>query len=220
MNRISLNGGVFRIIERGKEISVVDGTLKLVIVNAAKVSRSFYASSFDPNTPTAPTCWSADTAQPSPDVPKENRQSARCMDCPQNIRGSARGGGRACRYAQRLAVVLEGDLSKLYQLQLPATSLFGRAKEGKMPMQAYAQHLASHNTPVISVITRCSFDLDSPTPKLIFKAFRSLEEKELDLVISLAQSEEVNEIISLNPPQQGQPFAEVKGFVYSPANAN
>ena len=89
-----------------------------------------------------------------------------------------------------------------------------------MPMQAYAQHLASHNTPVISVITRCSFDPDSVVPKLIFKAFRPLEEKELDLVISLAQSEEVNEAISFNPPQQGQPFAEVSGFVYSPANAN
>lgn len=220
MDRISLSGGTFRIVRGGKEVSVVGDAIKLIVVDAAKVSRSYYASSFNPNAPAAPTCWSADTTQPSPDVPKQNRQASRCMDCPQNIRGSSQGGGRACRYAQRLAVVLEDDLSKVYQLQLPATSLFGRAQEGRMPMQAYAQHLASHNTPVISVVTRCSFDPDSTIPKLIFQAFRALEEQELNLVISLAQSGETDEAISLNPPQQGQPFAEVNGFVYSSANAN
>jgi len=220
MDRISLSGGMFRLIRGGKEPVSKDRELKVVIVNAAKVSRSYYAGAFDPNTPSPPTCWSADTNQPSPDVPVHNRQASRCMDCPQNIKGSGQAGGRACRFAQRLAVVLEDDLSKVYQLQLPATSVFGRAMEGKMPMQAYAQHLSSHSTPVISVVTRCSFDQDNPVPKLVFQAFRALNEEELDLVVSLAQSDEANEAISFNPPQQGQPFAEVSGFVYSSANAN
>jgi hypothetical protein len=70
------------------------------------------------------------------------------------------------------------------------------------------------------VITRCSFDQNSPVPKLFFQAHRPLNEEELDLVVSLAQSDEVNEAISIKPPQQRQPFAEVDGFVYSPANAN
>ena len=215
MDRISLSGGMFRLIRHGKEPVSMDREIKLVVVNAAKVSRSYYASSFDPNSPSAPTCWSADTHQPSPDVPQEDRQASRCMDCPQNIKGSGQAGGRACRFAQRLAVVLEEDLSKVYQLQLPASSLFGTTG-----MRSYAQHLASHNTPVISVVTRCSFDQDSPVPKLIFQAVRPLEEEEQELVISLTQSDEVHEAITFNPPQQGQPFAEVSGFVYSSVNAN
>ena len=220
MNRISLSGGTFRIIESGKPVSVAEGdNIKFVILNAAKISRSYYANAFDANNPTPPTCWSADTTQPSPDVPMEDRQAPRCMDCPQNIRGSGQGGGRACRFAQRLAVVLDGQLDKVYQLQLPATSIFGRAIDGKMPMQAYAQRLATHNTPVISVVTRCAFDRDSPVPKLFFQAHRPLEEEELDLVVSLATADEANEAISFNPPQKGQPFAEVDGFVYPSVNA-
>lgn len=215
MDRISLSGGVFRIIEGGRQVTTVEDAIKFVVVNAAKVSRSYYAGAFDPNTPSPPTCWSADTNQPSSDVPAHNRQASRCMDCPQNIKGSGQAGGRACRFAQRLAVVLEEDLSKVYQLQLPASSLFGTTG-----MRSYAQHLASHNTPVISVVTRCLFDQNSPVPKLIFQAVRPLKEEEQELVISLVQSEEVTKAISFNPPQQGQPFAEVKGFVYSPANAN
>lgn len=219
MDRISLSGGMFRVIRDGKEVWATEDTIKFVIVNAAKVSRSYYAGLFDSNNPTAPTCWSADTTQPSPEVLEHNRQSSRCMDCPQNIKGSGQAGGRACRFAQRLAVVLEDDLNRVYQLQLPATSLFGRATDGKMPMQAYAQHLSSHNTPVISVMTKCSFDRNSPVPKLFFQAFRPLNEEELDLVVSVAQSEEANEAISLTPPKTGQPFAAVDGFVYS-ASAN
>ena len=56
-------------------------------------------------------------------------------------------------------------------------------------------------------------------PKLFFQAHRPLEEEELDLVVSLAQSDESNEAISFNPPRKGQLFAEVDGFVYTSANA-
>ena len=220
MDRISLSGGTFRIIESGKQVSVIDGdNIKFVIQNAAKISRSYYADTFDANNPAPPTCWSADTTQPSPDVPMGDRQASRCMDCPQNIKGSGQGGGRACRFAQRLAVVLDGQLDKVYQLQLPATSIFGRVIDGKMPMQAYAQYLSTHSTPVISVVTRCAFDRNSPVPKLFFQAHRPLEEEELDLVVLLAQSDEANEAISFNPPRKGQLFAEVDGFVYTSANA-
>ncbi len=194
MNRISLSGGTFRIIESGKPVTVVDSdNIKFVILNAAKISRSYYANAFDANNPTPPTCWSADTTQPSPDVPMEDRQASRCMDCPQNIRGSGQGGGRACRFAQRLAVVLDGQLDKVYQLQLPATSIFGRAVDGKMPMQAYAQYLNYHSTSPISVITECAFDQNSVVPKLFFKAVRPLEESEVSLAMERADSPETKE---------------------------
>lgn len=187
--RISLNGKSFREIVNGEEVSVSDeNNMNMVIVNAAKISRSFYDGVYDPKNPTPPTCWSADTTAPAPEVPEDQRQAKRCMDCPQNVKGSGQGEGRACRYAQRIAVALEGQLDKVYQLQLPATSVFGAAKDGNMPMQAYANFLNAHNTPAIAVITNVRFDKGSSVPKLFFKAVRPLDEEELQQVVALKDS--------------------------------
>ena len=187
--RISLNGKSFREFVNGEEVSVSDeNNMNMVIVNAAKISRSFYEGVYDPKNPTPPTCWSADTNEPSPEVPEDQRQAKRCMDCPQNVNGSGQGEGRACRYAQRIAVALEGQLDKVYQLQLPATSVFGAAKDGNMPMQAYANFLNAHNTPAIAVITNVRFDKGSSVPKLFFKAVRPLDEEELQQVVALKDS--------------------------------
>ena len=219
--RISINGGKFREYVNGQQDTVHEGALNVVILNAAKISRSYYAGEYDASSPTRPTCWSADTSAPAPEVKQEDRQAHRCMDCPQNIKGSGSGTSRACRFAQRLAVVLENDFTKVYQLQLPATSLFGKAKDGKMPMQAYAQYLSSHYTPAISVITECVFDRGSVIPKLFFKAVRPLAEDEVSLAVSKAESQEAKEAItmSISTPSRGSIFAEVDGFVYD-ANAN
>jgi hypothetical protein len=155
-------------------------------------------------------------------VKQEDRQANRCMDCAQNIKGSGAGTSRACRFAQRVAVALEGDFTKVYQLQLPATSLFGKAQGGKMPMQAYARYLSSHDTPAISVVTECTFDLESPVPKLFFKAIRPLLQEEVSLAASLSESEETREAIAMptSMPLKGSIFAEVDGFVYDSTNAN
>ena len=219
--RISISGSKFREYVNGEQGTVYDDTLNVVILNAAKISRSYYAGNYDASNPTSPKCWSADTSAPAPEVKQEDRQAHRCMDCPQNIKGSGSGTSRACRFAQRLAVVMENDFTKVYQLQLPATSLFGKAKEGKMPMQAYAQYLSSHNTPALSVITECAFDRGSAVPKLFFKAVRPLGEEEVGLVVSMAESQEAKEAISMSisTPSRGSIFAEVDGFVYD-ANAN
>jgi hypothetical protein len=51
---------------------------------------------------------------------------------------------------------MSGDV---YQLSLPATSIFGSAEQGqKMPMQAYARFLAQYKIPVGAVITEMRFD--------------------------------------------------------------
>jgi len=187
--RISLNGKAFREIVNGEEVAVSDeNNINMVILNAAKISRSFYDGVYDPKNPTPPTCWSADTDAPSPDVPEDQRQAKRCMDCPQNVKGSGQGEGRACRFAQRIAVALEGQLDKVYQLQLPATSVFGQAKDGNMPMQAYANFLNAHNTPAIAVITNVRFDKSASVPKLFFKAVRPLDEEELQQVVAQKDS--------------------------------
>ena len=89
LRRISIRGGKFTLVVDGTEVSTDDsGSIEVVVVNAAPVSRSFYGDAYDPNRVAVPTCWSSDTQLPSREVPQDQRQAMRCMDCPQNIRGS------------------------------------------------------------------------------------------------------------------------------------
>jgi len=200
--RISLNGGKFREFVNGEQVSVSkEDNLNVVIVNAAPISRTYYEGTYDAQNPTPPKCWSADTNAPAPDVPQEQRQASRCMDCPQNIKGSGQGESRACRFAQRIAVALEGQLDKVYQLQLPATSIFGDGKDGKTPMQAYARFLSAHNTPAVAIITNMRFDENSSTPKLFFKAVRPLDEQELKTVVEMKDHPDTLKAITLTVAQ-------------------
>lgn len=201
--RISLKGRRFRMIVDGEQISVSkEDSMNVVVVNAAAVSRTYYEGTYDPNNPTAPSCWSVDTRVPSPDVPAEQRKASRCADCPMNVKGSGQSGNsRACRFNQRLAITLEGKPDEVYQLQLPATSIFGEAVNGQMPMQAYAKLLNAHNTPIIAVMTQMTFDENAEQPKLFFKPVRPLNEEELEAAVKAKDSEEAIKAITLTVSQ-------------------
>ena len=213
-HRISLRGGRFRELVNGEQVNVQsDGFLNVVVINAAKLSRTYYKGAYDAENPSAPTCWSPDTQTPSADVPKDQIQASRCMDCPQNIKGSGQGESRACRFSQRLAILLEGQMGTVYQLQLPATSIFGEARDGNMGMQAYAKYLKAHKTPSIAVVTQMSFDENSDTPKLFFKAVRPLNEAELNQAVSMKDSEDAIKAITLTVSQTDGVQAKRDGAV-------
>ena len=199
--RISIKGGVFRMIVDGKEIAQnEDRAMNIVIVAAnANVSRSYYEDTYVEGQVLAPTCWSNDGI--SPDTKVSEPQSGKCASCPQNIAGSAESGkGRACRFSQRLAVTLENDLKgDVYQLTLPAQSIFGNVENGKMPLQAYAKFLGSHGLPITAIVTEMRFDTASATPKLTFKAVRPLEADEMALAQEKGQSAEAKTAIANNP---------------------
>lgn len=202
MRRISFRGSRFRELHGGEQVNVNNsGSLNVVILDAAKVSRTYYAGTYDPENPAPPTCWSADTQTPAPDVPNEQRQASRCADCPMNVRGSGQGETRACRFSQRLAVALENSYDKVYQVQLSATSVFGKAVDGKMPMQAYANYLNAHKAPPSAVVTTMYFDENSDVPKLFFKAARPLSEDELKEVIELREDPDVQKAITMSVSQ-------------------
>jgi hypothetical protein len=200
--RISIKGNKFRLFVDGEQVSVSkDDHLNVVVVNAAAISRTYYEGAYDPNNTSAPTCWSTDTRAPAADVPAEQKKASRCADCPMNVKGSGQGDSRACRYNQRLAITLEGKPDEVYQLQLPATSLFGDGKNGKMPMQAYAKFLDAHNTPIIAVMTQMTLDENSETPKLFFKPVRSLTEEELQAAVVAKDSEDATKAITMTVAQ-------------------
>ena len=195
--RISIRGGVFRMLVDGKEIAQnEDRAMNIVIVAAnPNVSRSYYEGTYQEGQSIAPSCWSNDGI--SPDSKVESPQADKCGSCPQNIKGSGQGDSRACRFSQRLAVVLENDIrGDVYQLTLPAQSIFGAAESGKMPLQAYAKFLGSHGLPVTAVVTEMRFDTASATPRLTFKAVRPLEADELQMAQDKGKSPEAKSAIS------------------------
>jgi hypothetical protein len=198
--RISIRGGVFRMVVDGKEIAAnEDRSMNMVIINAApKTSRAYYANTYDPSvTNVTPACWSPDGERPDKSIAKP--QGMTCAQCPQNIKGSGQGESRACRYSRRLAVVLENDLEgDIFQLTLPATSLFGKGGNGKLPLNAYVQFLAGFNVNVTAVVTEMRFDVNSATPKLTFKAVRPLTESEYRACVDKGQSPEAKSAVTVS----------------------
>lgn len=196
--RVSIKGGVFRLINNGKEIAAVDERhLDVVLVKAApKVARVFYTKAYDSEAITGPDCWSPDGDKPSPDA--VNKQATRCSECPKNIAGSGQGNSRACRYQQRLAVVLENDMSgNVMQLALPSTSIFGKAEGDNRPLQEYARWLVAQNINPETVVTRLRFDTKSESPKLFFKAQRWLTDDEYTTIEEQAATDDATKAITM-----------------------
>ena len=203
--RISIEGGVFRMMVGGKEVAKnTDRSMNVAIVSTAPANSRIY---YDPSVPyvrgqaSAPTCSSTDGNKPNPGT--KTPQAASCATCPQNIAGSGNGDSRACRYQRRLAVVLEGDMSgDVYQVILPATSIFGKGQgTQQLPLEAYARMLHGNRVGVDSVITKMEFDTDSSTPKLVFSPVRFLEENEQDIVDRQSDTPEAEHAIGLNAYQ-------------------
>lgn len=203
IKRISIRGSVFRMLDGGKEIAKNDErAMNIIIVAAAPYnSRSFYTKTFsEGSTGLLPDCFSDDGITPSPR--SENKQCATCKDCPQNIAGSGNGQSRACRFSRRLAVLLENDQKgEVMQLTLPASSIFGKADDGKLPLEAYVKLLGANRVSVTSVVTEMRFDTSSSTPKLTFKAVRYLEADEFANAQEAGKSAAAKQAIGANPAE-------------------
>jgi hypothetical protein len=201
--RISIKGGVFRLYSGGKEIaSIEERYLDVVFVDAAPdIGRVFYAKSYDGEV-SAPDCWSANGKTPSIDA--GNKQHSNCKDCPQNIAGSGANNSRACRFQQRVAVVLANDLEgDILQLTVPAKSLFGDGEGDNRPLQAYARWLGAQQDPIDPnmVVTRLKFDTKSESPKLFFKEMRWLNDEEYETIVKRSDSPEAKRAIAMTMPK-------------------
>jgi hypothetical protein len=201
--RISIKGGVFRLLVGGKEVTQIeDRHLDVVIVKAApKVSRVFYAKQYDGDAVSAPDCWSADGDTPDKDA--SDKQATRCAECAQNIAGSGQGQSRACRYQQRVAVVLADDIEgDVMQLTVPAASLFGKAEGDNRPLQEYARFLVAQSVGPDMVVTRMKFDTKAESPKLFFKPMRWLTDDEYTTVQEKAESTEATQAVTMTVAKQ------------------
>ena len=204
VKRISVKGGVFRLIAGGKEVAAIeDRHLDVVIVNAApKVSRTYYEGQYVEGEAKAPDCWSADGNLPDASIAEPQAKS--CATCPMNIKGSGQGDSRACRFSQRLAVVLANDVQggDVMQLTLSATSIFGKEEgDDRRPLQAYARYLAAQNISPEMVVTQLKFDTKAAVPKLFFKPSRWLADDEYAVALEKGQSEDATRAITMTVAQ-------------------
>ena len=200
--RISVKGGVFRLMSGSDEVAAIeDRHLDVVIVQAApKISRTYYAGSYEEGASKAPDCWSADGEKP--DASAKEAQASNCASCPQNAKGSGQGDSRACRFSQRLAVVLSNDVTgDVMQLTLSATSIFGKEEGDKRPLQAYARFLAAQSIGPETVVTRLRFDTKAAVPKLFFQPMRWLSEEEYESVKEKSESKEAKQAVTMSVSQ-------------------
>lgn len=215
--RISIKGGVWRLMVNGKEVAKnEDRHMNVVVVAAAPhVSRTYYAQQYQEGGEIlAPDCWSADGQLP--DAKAASPQAKRCVDCPQNVAGSGQGNTRACRYSQRLAVALANDLEgDVFQLTLPSTSIFGDGVAGKWPLQAYAKMLGSKNIPITAVVTEMRFDTDSATPRINFKPVKFLSSDQHEAAIKQGATDAAKRAITMTVAEADN--AKPKQIAQAPA---
>jgi hypothetical protein len=182
--RISIEGGAFRLIVGGQEVSVSEdrGMNMIVVRSAENNTRTFYPGTYVKGAKAKPACWSDDSKVPHADV--KLPQSANCATCPQNVKGSGTTNeSRACRFQRRLAVVLENDINgDIYAMSIPAASLFDNGEGRKMGLQQYARFLGGHGADINAVVTEMRFDMNATAPKLTFSAVRPLEVAEFATV--------------------------------------
>ena len=209
--RISIEGGVFRLISGGKEVAAIpDRHLDVVIVAAAPgVGRTFYAGTYVKGQASGPDCWSADGERPDASI--ENPPADRCISCPNNVKGSGSGDSRACRFSQRLAVVLANDIEgDVLQITAPATSIFGKEEGGNRPLQAYARWLGAQSIAPEALVTRLKFDLKATAPKMFFEPARWLTDEEYAVCQEKGASEAAKQAITMS-------FAKQEPTVAAPA---
>ena len=197
--RISIKGGVFRMMVNGKEQAVnEDRSMNVVFVKMAhNASRQWYAKSYKEGDRTSPSCWSNDAKTPDPAV--KDAPASSCDSCPNSVKGSGQGGtGTACRLSWRTAVVLPGQIDgAVYQLVLPATSAFGKEDNGRWPFRPYVQMLASHNVSAGAVVTKMQFDTKSPTPRLLFSPAGAVNTQDLEVVRRQGKSQAAENAVKL-----------------------
>ena len=198
--RISIRGGVFRLMVSGEEVAKNENRfMNIVIVNGGRdIARQFYAGKYVAGESAAPDCWSNDGKRPDASI--ESPQGETCEGCSQNIKGSGNGDSRACRFQQRLAVLLADDIGgDIYQLTLPSTSIFGRGDVDKMPFQQYAKYVGSQGKNINTIVTEMRLDYDSDTPKLTFKPVKFLTREQWEIAREKGDSPAAKAAITQTP---------------------
>lgn len=198
--RIKLsNGRVFKRVINGEEVgNTVEKQLDVIIVDwLAEPSRKFYTEAYNKDAKLKlPDCWSNDGVKP--EATAKAPQGKTCMECPQNVKGSAPNNKKACRYERRLAVLVAGDPSgHVYQITIPGASLFSDIGNNVYGFENYRKFLLANNAAPDTVVTSIIYDTEVDTAKVGFKATNHLLRSQVALVEAAQQDPTTDRYLKL-----------------------
>jgi hypothetical protein len=197
---MSIKGKNFTVVRDGDRTVLtkeVDGetmavqSIDVVLVKANKgTSKVFYAKGYQEGSEaTKPDCFSNLGDRPDPTVTAPQAKS--CAVCPNNQWGSKIGDnggkGKACQDSVRMAIATPDLINDPYLLRVPPASIKALGEYGKM--------LAKRGVGYSMVVTKIAFDMESPTPKLIFKPTGLLSDAAFAQVQEVVASDTVQSIL-------------------------
>ena len=196
---ISIKGKVFAVVRDGerkvlpnpKDPDSPATAIDVVLLKANKgTSKVFYAKGYTEGGEAAkPDCFSNEGVKPDASV--EKPQSKSCGTCPHNQWGSKIGDnggkGKACQDSVRLAVATANQLNEPYLLRVPPASIRSLGDYGDM--------LKKRGVGYNMVVTKIAFDMESPTPKLVFKPIGMLDDNGFKEVQEVVATETVKSIL-------------------------
>lgn len=198
---MSIKGKTWTVVREGERnplTKVMDGeevpapSVDVVLIKVNKgVSKVFYLKGYQEGVEAQkPDCFSTEGTHPDASV--EAPQSKSCATCKHNQWGSKVGDsgsskGKACQDSVRIAISPAGQINDPMLLRVPPASIKTLGEYGKM----LAKRGVRYNMPV----TRISFEMESPTPKLVFKAMGLLDDAGYKEAQAVANSETVQSIL-------------------------
>jgi hypothetical protein len=110
---------------------------------------------------------------------------------------------------------MSGDV---YQLTIPAKSIFGKGEGNLHPFESYTKYIAGNGRNINQIVTQVSMDLDSDTAKLFFSPVRHITQEEWNVAKEAGDSQEAKNAITMTVGQSdgvkkplvlgGKPLAE------------
>ena len=197
---LSIKGKTWAVVRDGERTVLtkdLDGeqipvpSIDVVIVKANKQnSKVFYLKGYQDGAENQkPDCFSNDGTKPDASVAEPQAKS--CATCPHNQWGSKIGDnggkGKSCSDSVRLAVSQPDLINDPYLLRVPPATIKALGEYGKA--------LAKRGVPYTAVVTKIGFDMDSPTPKLTFKATGFLSDSAYAEVQAMSQGDVVAAIL-------------------------
>lgn len=211
---MSIKGKTWTVVRDGERTplkKVIDGeevaapSIEVVLVKANKgTSKVFYLKGYQEGAENQkPDCFSNEGVKPDASV--ENPQAKSCATCPHNQWGSKigenGGKGKACQDSVRMAISPAGQINDPMLLRVPPASIKTLGEYGKM--------LAKRGVGYNMVVTRIGFEMESPTPKLTFKAIGFLDDAAFKEVQETSNGEVVQAILGAGHTEAAElPAAE------------
>jgi len=180
VNRLRTNDGQFIDPNTGELTSSVEA----VILSEGLLSRNYYSSDGDL------TCWSSDSNTPDDNVLAANKQSSRCIDCIQNIKGATGFRTKPCKFYTTISLVEENSLTAC-SLRIGGASLFAKSIN-KMTLYQYRDYLKSNKEQLHTVLTEIYLSQVKDLFRIYFKPVRPLTQEELTNIQQLNEAAELN----------------------------